>query len=91
MRRDYVSKQQVLVDAHHQHWGVHVEIMGQSAMLHLLIELDSTRPVDILIRDALAKGVRVYPGTRLRILLGFGGLSVEQIEEGVRVLARTWL
>jgi GntR family transcriptional regulator/MocR family aminotransferase len=70
--------------------------------LHLLIEVDDGRSEAELIRSALEHGVKVYPvahgwlsdkpqkPARPRILLGFGGLSLGAIEEGVRVLREAW-
>ena len=77
-------------------------ITGEHAGLHLLLTDKKGRTERELMQNALQQGVKVYGlsesyvdgsdkvpnGT---ILLGYGGLSKEEIQEGMEALKRAWL
>ncbi|WNC13499.1 hypothetical protein [Brevibacillus brevis] len=74
--------------------------MSHSVGLHILLQIDTNRSEDRLIAQALDAGIRVYPSGRSwfrppggqspRIIVGFGGMKEEDIEEGIRLLAEAW-
>ena len=74
-------------------------VSGENAGLHLLLTAKSSVSEDELVRSAAKQGVKVYgmssgmtvdsPGAAA-VLLGFGGLSLEQIAEGIRRLKIAW-
>ncbi|MEI5907038.1 PLP-dependent aminotransferase family protein [Bacillus spongiae] len=102
MRTVYAKKQAVLIEALNKYMGDRIRIMGESAGLHLIIEVDIRKTQCDLIKEAFIHGVKVYPVERgqlqeninsqagPRILLGFGGLSPSQINDGVMLIAQAW-
>ncbi|RQW73628.1 PLP-dependent aminotransferase family protein [Lysinibacillus composti] len=96
MRKQYQRKHQILLKSIEQHMGTKVKIVGEKSGLHILLKLHN-KSNNELIEKALQKGVKVYSPERfwLRptsesnsyIMLGFGGLSSEEIEKGVKILA----
>lgn len=96
MRKLYQKKHQALLKSIEQYIGPQVEVVGEKSGLHILLKLKGITAIE-LIERALKKGVRVYspvrfwlnptPDCHSYILLGFGGLSVEEIEEGIKLLA----
>ncbi|EFM11207.1 transcriptional regulator, GntR family with aminotransferase domain [Paenibacillus curdlanolyticus YK9] len=99
MRRLYQAKHRRLIHALQAHMQDRISIIGQKAGLHLLIDVHG-RQRDELIALAEAAGVRVYsPAPQWSapaqcppslIMLGFGGVPEEAIEEGIRRLAAAW-
>ena len=71
--------------------------MGDNAGLHLVIELNTALTEQELLEKVEKEGIRLY-GTshyfteedscfsRVTILLGYGGLSMDALEEGIRRL-----
>ncbi|MDM5333768.1 PLP-dependent aminotransferase family protein [Ureibacillus composti] len=96
MRKQYQRKHQTLLKSIEQHMGMKVKIVGEKSGLHILLKLNNISNSD-LIEKALQKGVKVYSPERFwlqptsesisYIMLGFGGLSIEEIEKGVETLA----
>lgn len=75
-----------------------VSISGQEAGLHFLLTLPRLDEGELVARAAQAS-VRVQPLSRYclavppapsTVVLGFGGLTVEQLEGAARALARAW-
>lgn len=74
-------------------------VSGENAGLHLLLTAKGPVSEDELVRSAAKQGVKVYgmssgmtvnrPGAAA-VLLGFGGMSPEQITEGIRRLKTAW-
>ncbi|WP_239615612.1 PLP-dependent aminotransferase family protein [Cohnella mopanensis] len=99
MRKLYQTKHQILIKSIHHHMGERVEIIGQKAGLHLLLDVHN-RDSGELIARALERGVKAYspihhwmdaslcPSSYL--MLGFGGLNEGQIEEGVIRMKQAW-
>jgi len=100
MRTLYHKKHAFLLHILKSVMGEHVNIMGQDAGLHIVIDVKSTLPADELVEIAARAGVQVYstshtwyqmpPKEQVLILLGFGGLSLEQIEQGIERLDEAW-
>lgn len=96
MRKTYQRKHQTLLNSIEQHLGNKVEIIGEKSGLHILLELQGQAAPQV-IEKGLKKGVKVYAPSRFwlhpisdsqrYIMLGFGGLSIEEIEEGIALLA----
>lgn len=100
MRTLYQRKHQLLLQAIHTHMPPSVAVLGHSAGLHILLEVDTTLTEAELIGAAAEREVRVYPTSRNwlssqapprpRIIVGFGGMKEADIEEGIRRLALAW-
>lgn len=97
MKRRYHHKMQALCRALHTHFGDRVQINGQSTGLHITVNFIGRAITPAIQEDCLQAGVRfdtvddytlrsgVHPNLAL---LGFGDLSFDEIQEGVRRLAR---
>ncbi|WP_027087073.1 PLP-dependent aminotransferase family protein [Cohnella panacarvi] len=100
MRRLYQLKHRALLAALQRHMGARIEIIGQKAGLHLLIDVKAGIPSAGLIDLASKVGIRVYsPAVQWStpsqcppsyIMLGFGGLNEYTIDEAVGRLAGAW-
>lgn len=96
MRKQYQRKHQALLRSIDQYMGTKVKIVGEKSGLHILLKLKGVSTLE-LSEKGLQKGVKVYspmnfwlnptPEGNSYIMLGFGGLSIEEIEKGVRLLA----
>lgn len=101
MRTVYKEKHDALLQSIHRHFGTQVKIIGQGAGLHVVIELvDNPLSEEELIKRALESEVRLFPlsrtflhknGNRSQIIMGFGGMSIEEIDRGIELLYRIWL
>ncbi len=96
MRKLYQRKHQALLKSIEEQMGTKVEIVGEKSGLHILLKVKGVKGSE-LIENGLEKGVKVYSPSRFwmnpnakrnsYIMLGFGGLSIEDIEKGVGILA----
>ncbi len=100
MRTIYQKKHDTFLQMIHATMQNHVNIKGQGAGLHIVLEVQSDLSAEELAEKAEAVGVKVYSTENkwLRdtsdmpplLLLGFGGLSVEELGEAVRRLHQAW-
>lgn len=106
MRKTYKAKHELLLECLRPFRSAFT-VSGENAGLHLLLTARGSLSEEEMVRRAGDKGVRVYGlsgsmrGTKAydgsngkeagTVLLGFGSLSREQIEEGVRRLREAWL
>ncbi|RWR14016.1 PLP-dependent aminotransferase family protein [Siminovitchia fortis] len=100
MRKLYQKKHDLLLQTIKKVMNNNVEITGQNAGLHIVIQVNSGYSADELVQIAEKSGVKVYSTTdnwisgqetgNPLILLGFGGLSEEQIVEGIGQLHAAW-
>lgn len=101
MRKCYKDKHEYLLE-HLEPFEKHFSITGENAGLHLLLTAKEEVPEDTLIKKAMQHGVKVYglsesyvnggkEGQKGTILLGYGGLTKQEIEEGVIALKEAWL
>lgn len=98
MRIIYKKKHDILLQAVEQHFGSRAAVVGQGAGLHVVLQLLDGNPGETeIIRRAGQQGIRLFPfaatfvsgeADATRILLGFGGLTAVEIEQGVRLLSR---
>mgnify|MGYP001156489029 CR=1 FL=1 len=102
MRKVYKKKHDTLIHTINNVMKGHVKITGQGAGLHIVIKVNSTITVDKLVQIAKDKGVSVYSTEKYWyykniekdekiILLGFGGLTIEEIKKGIARLNQAWL
>lgn len=98
MRKLYRAKHEVLLECL-QTMRQDFVISGENAGLHLLLTSKRGMPERVLVQKAAELGVRVYGLSEsmvedvpdsASVLLGFGGLSEEQIREGIGLLQKAW-
>ncbi|MEC4273563.1 PLP-dependent aminotransferase family protein [Adlercreutzia sp. R25] len=80
--------------------GNDVEMMENGTGLHLLVRVRDGRPQDELVRIAAKAGVAVYPTKKYwmdpaghlssTVLVGFSSIAEDDIEPGIRALAKAW-
>ncbi|MCP3738181.1 PLP-dependent aminotransferase family protein [Rossellomorea sp. BNER] len=100
MRILYRKKQKSLMTAIHHNFGDQLNVIGEKSGLHIVLEIKKNLSEEELIKRARKVGVKVYPislyykgekkRTDHKILLGFGGLSEKEIEDGIRLLKEVW-
>ncbi|MFT9847074.1 MocR-like pyridoxine biosynthesis transcription factor PdxR [Aneurinibacillus sp. REN35] len=100
MRTIYKKRRATLLFAIRNIMGEHIRIIGADAGLHVLLEPSNGMSEMELIASAEREGVKVYPVSiyydtpppflKPRVLLGFGGLEENAIQEGIRLLHRAW-
>lgn len=100
MRSYYRARRSCLVDALAP-LSSRLEILGVTAGHHLPLRFQGTMDETQLVTAAARESVRVYPVSpyflgdvptayRSTVLLGFGGLSDEEIQLGAALLLRAW-
>ncbi|GKS97805.1 PLP-dependent aminotransferase family protein [Acidovorax sp. SUPP3434] len=102
-RREHERRRAALADAIARHLPPTAELAGTAAGLHGVLWLPFVRPQDepALAEAARAQGVGIYPVSPLFAdaqrggparpggwVLGYASLTVEQIEQGIRILGR---
>ncbi|UOF91241.1 PLP-dependent aminotransferase family protein [Fodinisporobacter ferrooxydans] len=93
MKKIYRNLRNTLVRSLKITFGDKVQIFGDSTGMHLVARFEGIEFTNCVLEEMNAHGVQVYPveahvikkGRRLNeSILGYGNLSVEKIEEGVR-------
>ncbi|MFD2114766.1 PLP-dependent aminotransferase family protein [Paenibacillus yanchengensis] len=100
MRNVYHKKQSVLIGTIRELMGEQTIVIGQDAGLHVLLCVLNGMDEAELIQAAEQAGVRVYAVSPFwaqssqvetsMVLIGFGGLRIEDIVKGVHALHRAW-
>jgi GntR family transcriptional regulator/MocR family aminotransferase len=100
MRMRYKKKHDVLLDAVERCFGNRAVVTGQGAGLHVVLRLlDNPFSERELLRRAIAEGIHLLPlssyferagSGSISMLLGFGGMSAGEIEQGIGLLSRIW-
>lgn len=100
MRGIYRKKQKTLLAAIAQYMGDQVHVIGEKSGLHILLCVNNSKSEEELLMAAQVKNVKIYPASIYydggmrnlapMVLLGFGGLSEEEIIEGIARLAEAW-
>ena len=98
MRMIYRKKHDLLLRAIETHFGKRAVVIGQGAGLHVVMMLPGTLHSEAEILDrARQKGVQLFPFSEFHVtgqpeattlLLGFGGMSGSEIEQGIAILAQ---
>lgn len=92
MRKVYMKRREVLRDALIHEFGESVQISGDSTGLHLIAEFKEVEFTEQLIERLYQNQIKVYPvehhaidkGRHVnKVILGYGNLRVEEIEEGI--------
>lgn len=99
--RQMKKKRDVLMQALTSEFGNTLTIFGGNAGLHLLIQVKLQITEEELVGRALENGVLVQPGKNLwmeeeeapfgMILLGYGGIAIEDIYPAVQRLKQVWV
>lgn len=98
MRKIYKDKHEMLISSLNKHMGEAINIIGEKAGLHLLINVHN-KDHSKLIKAAANQSIGIYSTVSYYsnksvdespIILGFGGLTVQEIEEGIKKLATLW-
>ncbi|QEY61696.1 PLP-dependent aminotransferase family protein [Metapseudomonas lalkuanensis] len=102
LRRENERRRNALLDAVDQHLAGYGHLVGMAAGLHGVLLLPTLRAQDELTLQAasLERGVGVYPLSPLfaglpsivdersaGLILGYAGLTMQEIDEGIRILA----
>lgn len=99
MRTIYRKKNKVLLNAIEENFHDHVAVIGEKSGLHVLLKVKNGISESELIQKAASVGVTVHPTSVYHsknvkgptILIGYGGLTEREIEEGIRLLKKVWL
>ncbi|WP_066287548.1 MocR-like pyridoxine biosynthesis transcription factor PdxR [Bacillus sp. FJAT-29937] len=99
MRTTYRKKHQALLQAIEENLPKNFEVIGENSGLHIVLKLPSYLTEESAIQLAAETGVRIYPASisfikkpkTHMVILGYGGLSLEEIEEGIKRLAESWV
>ena len=100
MRTVYKKKHDALIQSIHHHFGSQVNIIGQGAGLHVVLELvgNSLNEAELMKR-AQERDVRLIPlsgaymhnnGKNPQIMLGFGSMNSAEIDRGIELLYKAW-
>ncbi|TMV52332.1 PLP-dependent aminotransferase family protein [Paenibacillus mesophilus] len=96
MRKIYRKRRETLVRSLRQELP-QAKILGQAAGMHLVVEIPGTRFTQTLLDQIHFEGVQVYAVEHYairkgrhehQIVMGYGGLTIESIQEGVIRLRR---
>jgi len=96
MKKIYRQRRETLTACLQEHFRDAV-ILGQASGMHLVVELQETEFTDALVEWIRSRGVIVYPAEdhalqkgnhRRQIVLGYGGLTTQDIREGVTKLRK---
>lgn len=100
MRTLYQKKHEALTSAVRRFLHPNVEIIGAGSGLHILLRVQNGMNETELIQSAKTMKINVYPvsvyalepkyASNSTVLIGFGGFSEKEIEEGIELLGQTW-
>src|SRR6185369_12695930 len=98
MRIKYKQKHGTLLQSIEQHFGSKAAVDGQGAGLHVVLQLSDDNPGEAeIIHRAGQKGIGLLPFSHFyvtgepdstNLLLGFGGMTAFEIEEGISILSQ---
>lgn len=98
MRKIYKEKHEMLLSSLNEYMGGFVNIIGEKAGLHLLINVENKQHSQ-LIEAAAHQSIGIYSTASYYsnksvddcpIILGFGGLTLHKIDEYIKQLAKVW-
>lgn len=98
MRMIYKKKHDILLRSIETHFGKRAVVIGQGAGLHVVLMLPDTLHSEAEIIDlARQKGIRLFPFSEFHVvgqpeattlLLGFGGMTGSEMEQGIVILSQ---
>lgn len=96
MRAVYDKRRQILVKALKTHFGERATILGEKAGIHLMVRLHTPLSDEQMIQCAAQVGVGILsaaphylkPHPKGEFIFGYGELTEQQLEEGIRLLAQ---
>lgn len=97
MKKEYRKKRQTLIDNLDINFPNEYIVKGQAAGLHLVAEFKNITFTEEVLKKIMEQEVKVYPVEKYalkkenhmnKIILGYGHLSIEEIEEGVKRLKK---
>jgi len=101
MRIIYQKKHDAMLMAIEQYFGNRVTVVGQGAGLHVVMQLQDEKPGEAeIIRLAAQNGINLFPFSATcttgapattSLLLGFGGMTAAEIEQGIEILSRIFV
>ncbi len=100
VRTSAQNKRRQLLKALKAHMGDEVEIVEGLSSLFVLVKTKDGRCEDELIELAAQQGVCIYPTSQYwageipeewrYVLIGYSGIPIKSIEEGMKLLAKAW-
>lgn len=100
MRNVYKKKHDAIIQSIQQHFASQAHIIGQGAGLHIILELiGNSLSEEELIHRAQEREVRLFPlsstylhhsAANFQVMLGFGSMSSNEIDQGVKLLHQVW-
>ncbi len=97
MRIVYRKKHDTLLQAVERHFGNKATIVGQGAGLHVVLQLHEKNPGEaVILRHAARKGINMFSFSATcatggpvatSLLLGFGGMTAAEIDQGIELLS----
>lgn len=93
MKKEYCKKRQALINSLKSNFQDEFIIEGEAAGLHLVIEFKNVSFTKEILNKTLKEKVKVYPVEKYaihkgkhmnKIILGYGHLSIEEIQDGVK-------
>lgn len=98
MRTLYKNKHDLLLRAIAEHFGNRALVVGQGVGLHVVLQLSGPTPAEKeIVERALQEGIQLLPLSNFYVagrpdattlMLGFGGIAIGEIEQGITLLSR---
>jgi GntR family transcriptional regulator/MocR family aminotransferase len=96
--REYAARRSLILTVLRRDFGHRVEVVPATAGLHLAVWLRGDVDAPALVERAAAAGVRVEDMTgyygfgtgRPGLVVGYGAIALEKIEDGLRLLGEVW-
>ncbi|APG26566.1 GntR family transcriptional regulator [Syntrophotalea acetylenivorans] len=96
-RNFYKKKHEIMLQSIGEYFGRKAKVIGQGAGLHIILELaESLNDELAFVERAKQKGLRLLPFSEFyvssqtegnKLMLGFGGMKINDIPEGIETLA----
>ena len=96
----YKKKHDALIQSIQHYFGSDATVIGQGAGLHVVLELvANSKTEEELIKRALKNEILLFPlsatylensGQHSQIMLGFGGISINDIDRAIERLYHAW-
>ncbi|MBE4906522.1 PLP-dependent aminotransferase family protein [Bacillus luteolus] len=101
MRKIYRTKHDLVVKSVQETFKARGKLIGKDAGFHVLLQLESNKSEKELVELSKKAGIRIIPASFTwlqptekipnEFLLGFCGIELDKIEEGVRKLHKVWI